>query len=159
MRRLFAAGCATAVLVLGACSDSDEPDPTPPTIDITTTNTEDVCTGAATVQSQQMQRLSQDIAALETKGLPEEEYRQAAAETMGQALVSWSEGLREQAGKAEDLRLSEALTQLADGLVELAPQVTEETVRTGEIPGIEELQERTSAVTEICQSPAPSPAS
>lgn len=157
MRRLVATGALAAVLALGACGDSDSPDRAgEPTTTGTTSNTEEVCAGAATVQAEQMQQLNEDMAALQAEDLPQQEYEQAAVQSMEKVLTGWSDGLKKQAGRAEDPELTAALTGLADGLAEAAPQLTAETVRTGEIPGIENLQAHGQTLTELC-TPAPSP--
>jgi uncharacterized phage infection (PIP) family protein YhgE len=158
MRRLLAAGSLAALVALGACTDSDNADQSQPPAEPTRTNTEEVCAGAATVQQEQMQQLNEDMTALEAEELPQEEYEQEAVKSMESALIAWSDGLREEAGRAEDPKLTEALTGLADGLADAAPQLTAETVRTGEIPGVENLQAHGQTLSEICTpAPAPSP--
>lgn len=151
MRRLLAAGCLTAAVALvAACGDGG--DSPPADAGSPTDNTAQVCADAENVQVVQVQRFQQEIAELQQQDLSQEEYEQGALQHMEQALLGWSDGLQEQAERADDPQLTEALSGLADGLAEAAPQLTVESVRTGEIPGAERLDSYGETLTELCGS-------
>lgn len=155
MRRLLATGAIAAVVAFGAACGDDSDNSDPEQAQEPTGNTAEVCADAETVQSEQVQGLNEDLTALQEQDLPEEEFEQAALVRMEEALVDWSDALHEQADRAEDPELTEALGGLADGLADAAPQLTVESVRTGEIPGSEELNAYGQTLTEICAPEAP----
>ncbi len=157
MRRRLVAAAFAGVLAAGvaACGNGngngDEGAPDQAAGD----NTAEVCMQAEAVQIQHLQQLDQDLAALEQQDMPEEELEQAAVEANQQALLGWSDGVAEQAEQAEDPQLSEALNDLSDGLADVVPQLTVESLRTGELPGVEEVAERNQTVFEICEPEMP----
>jgi hypothetical protein len=151
MRRMFVTGLATAALAtaVAACGN-DEPEDQGG-------NTAQVCNSAEQVQREQSDQLNQELTALQQDPeLPPEEFETQAVEVAQEALVGWSEGLQEQAGRADDPELAGALTDLADGLAAAAPELTFENLETGQVPGAERLNEAGQALTEIC-GPTPSP--
>lgn len=157
MRRLLAAASiAAAVAVATGCgNDGSDGSDAPPQGAPATDNTAQVCAEAESVQAQQIQRFDQEITALQEQDLDQQEFEEAALESMERAVVGWSDGLQEQAQRAEDPELAEALDGLADGLAEAAPQLTVESVRTGEIPGGEELDSFGQTLTRLCTPAAP----
>lgn len=160
MRRLLAAGSLAAVVAFGAaCSsngnDNDDTAAGEQATQPAAGNTAQVCQSAQEAQAQEVEQFNEDMAAMQEE-LPEEELEEAAVARMEEALVGWSDGLREQAELADDPELAEALTGLADGLADAAPQVTPESVQNGEIPGAEELEGHSQTVADIC-APAATP--
>ena len=154
MRRLLAACSLTALIAFGAaCGGDDDPDPAAQPTD----NTAQVCADAEAVQAEQVAQFDQEITALQEQDLDEAEFEEAALVSMEEAVIGWSDGLQEQAERADDPELTEALTGLADGLAEAAPQLTVESVRTGQIPGADELDTYGEALTQLCGAAAPSP--
>lgn len=120
-------------------------------------NTAEVCTSAEQVQREQSEQLNQELTALQQDSeLAPEEFETRAVEVARGALVSWSEGLQEQAERADDPQLAGALTELADGLAAAAPELTFENLETGQVPGAERLNDVGQTLTEIC-GPTPSP--
>lgn len=155
MRRPLAAVClATALAVTAGCGGDDsgqpEVDAAPPPAD----NTAQVCAEAESVQAHQIQRFDQEINELQEQDLSPPEFEQAALQSMERAVTGWSDGLATQADRAEDQELATALQGLADGLAQAAPQLTVESVRTGEIPGAEELDSYGETLTRICRPEA-----
>jgi len=149
MRRLIAAGSLAALIGLAAaCGDDGEsssPDGSP-----AADNTAQVCADAVNVQVEQVERFQQEISELQAQNLPQEEFEQGALQSMERALLGWSEGLRQQADRAQNPELSQALRGLAQGLAEAAPKLTVESVRTGEIPDAERLDAYGETLTQLC---------
>jgi hypothetical protein len=147
MRRALVSGVAAVVVAAAAaCGGDDEP------VD----NTAQVCDAAERVQWEQSEQLNEDLTALQERDLEPEEFQDEVVEVAQQALVGWSDGLREQAGQANDPQLAGALTDLADGLTDAASQLTFAHMETGTVPGAEELDQIGQTLTEICdEAPAP----
>lgn len=155
MRRLLATGFVALLVAFGAAcgdngDDGDNAGQDPQAQEQPEGNTAEVCAGAETVQAEQMQQLNEEVVALEEQGLPEEELEEATLERAKEAIVGWSDGLHEQAALAEDPELSEALSGLADGLAEIAPDLTVEAMESGELPGMADLDQFGETLTSIC---------
>lgn len=150
-RRTLVTGFAAAALAFAAgCGDNGDGDGT-------AQNTAQVCDRAAQVQFEQTEQLNAELAALQQDPeLSEEQFQVEAVSLTQDALSGWSDGLREQAGVAEDPELSGALADLADGLSGAASELTFENLETGEIPRAAELDEIGWTVTEICEAATPS---
>lgn len=138
---------------VAACGNDNDEDAPPEQAE--GDNFAQVCMEAEAVQVQHLQALDQELAALEQQQLPEEELEQAAVEANQQALIGWSDGLADQADQAEDPQLSEALTDLSDQLADVAPQLTVEALRSGDLPGIDEVIALNQTVYEICEPVMP----
>jgi hypothetical protein len=149
IRRIFAAGFAAAVVAgVAACGDGGDGD--------SVENTAQVCDQAAQVQMEQTEQLNAELMALqEDPEVGEEDFQVEAVALTQQALQGWSDGLREQAGVADNPELAGTLTDLADGLDTSASELTFENLETGQIPGAEELDEIGWTLTEICEGAAP----
>lgn len=157
MRRLLAAGSLAAVVAFGAAcgDDNDGGDTTGEPTGEPAGNTEQICTDAAAVQTDELQALNEDLSALQQEDLPEDEFEQQALTRMETGLVDMSDGLQEQADRADDGEVADALTGLADRLSQAATELTPETLQTGEIPGAEDLQGYNQTLNELCQPSAP----
>jgi hypothetical protein len=156
MRRLLVAASA-AILVAGAaaCGNNDEGNGAAASDPDADGNTAQVCADAELVQFEQAQQLDQELAALQAEGLDQEEFEEQAVDIAEQALRNWADGLAAQAEVAEDPELAGALTGLSDGLIAAAPQLTFESLETGQIPGAEDLDTYSQALTELCAPAVP----
>lgn len=152
MRRLLAAAATAAVIAaVAACGNGDDSlgQADSPTDD----NTPEVCAEAEMVQLQMEQQMQQELAALQAEESDGETFEQETVEIVQEAFLGWSEGLRGPADRADDQELGQTLNDLADGLEEVAPQLTIEALQTGELPGAADLDEFGFALNELCATP------
>lgn len=161
MRRLLGAGCAAAVIaVAAACGngngngngygDGDQGDQA-------AGSTPEVCAQAQMVELETQQQLQEELFALEAEEMEQGAFEEEAVELTRNAFLGWSQGLRAPAEQADDQQLANALTDLADGLEDAAPQLNVESLQTGQLPEEERLNEAATELTRLCPTPTPQP--
>jgi hypothetical protein len=128
MRRLLAtAAFAAALLTAAACgsdpeSDSDAGSDPSPSVDVSA-NSAEVCTATKKLITDSTKEFSESLATLITAKPDDKAAQEQSLASVKGLFTQWSEGLREQAGKAADPELKAGLTESADGLATATEQI------------------------------------